>query len=319
VVFSLEPSSNGDDSDSDDNEEERNDVFNLTFWGQIKWHWNHCKTKLEHEYAIAAWALCVMGDVRLDVAQQLNDGHGKYHDAIERVVSRLHQTPCANTHPDVPNMSEAEIIDTFWNEFKTFCNKTKPFYQPAQWLTTNVSSGRSHLWHEKYSLPYTKVLGYVACWVTSKLCGIGPAERCWSAVKQVKKDERSHLGGASTEKRSVIYMNAKQQEAKSLREKMEKIDAIGPNAMFGDDDMNFNLQLEQFGVNTNALIEPATERIFCSWLEDWEIDIRTKNDPVAEARPLHKYKGLVFLNPDSKETFSIYEENMEFCRGSGNG
>jgi hypothetical protein len=74
--------------------------------------------KLEHKYAIAAWALFVMEDVRLDVAQQLNDGHGKYCVTIEKVISRLHQTPCANTHPNVPKMSEAEIIDTFWNEFK---------------------------------------------------------------------------------------------------------------------------------------------------------------------------------------------------------
>jgi hypothetical protein len=83
----------------------------------------------------------------------------------------------------------------------------------------------------------------VACWVTSKLCGIGPAKKCWSAVKQVKKGNRSHLGGASTEKRSVIHMTAKHLKAKSLRDKMEKIDATGPNAMFGDDDMNFDLSL----------------------------------------------------------------------------
>ena len=60
-----------------------------------------------------------MGDVWQVVQQQLN---GKYWDAIERVVYRL---PCANTHPDVPKMSEADIIDTFWDKFKTFCNKTE--------------------------------------------------------------------------------------------------------------------------------------------------------------------------------------------------
>ncbi len=160
-------------------------------------------------------------------------------------------------------------------------------------------NGRSHLWHEKYSVPYTKVLGNVACWVTSKLCRIGPAERCWSAVKQVKKDKRSHLSGNATEKRSVIYISAKQQEAKSLREeKMEKIDASGPNAMFGDDDMNFDLQLEQFGVNTKALKEPATEHVFGAWVEDWEVELRYKNDSIAEACLLQKYKGLVFVDPD---------------------
>ncbi len=44
----------------------------------------------------------------------------------------------------------------------------------------------------------------------------------------------------------MIFLTAKQQEAKMLCKKMEKINATGPVAMFGDDDMNFDLQLEQF-------------------------------------------------------------------------
>jgi hypothetical protein len=55
---------------------------------------------------------------------------------------------------------------------------------------------------------------------------------------------------------------------------MEKIDASGPNAMFGDDDMNFDLQLEEFVIDTNALKEPATEHVFCAWVEDWEVELR---------------------------------------------
>jgi hypothetical protein len=186
--------------DASDSDVDVGASFQLTFAGQYEWHWNHCKEKLEHESAVTAWALCVMEDVRQDKQQRLNDGHGKYWDAIERVVSRLHELPCANTHSDVPKMSKADIIETFWDEFNAFCSKTEPFHQPARWSTTDVLNGRSHLWHEKYSVPYTKVLGYVACWVTSKLCRIGPTERCWSAVKQVKKDKRSHLSGESTEK-----------------------------------------------------------------------------------------------------------------------
>jgi hypothetical protein len=138
-------------------------------------------------------------------------------------------------------------------------------------------------------------------------------------VKQVKKDKRSHLSGESNEKRSVIYISAKQQEAKSLREKMEKIDASGPNAMFGDDDMNFDLQLEEFGVDTNALKGPATECVFHAWVEDWEVELRNKNDSIAEACLLQKYKGLVFFDPDSKNTFSVCDKNMEYPRGAGNG
>ena len=46
----------------------------------------------------------------------------------------------------------------------------------------------------------------MACRVTSKLCGIGPAERSWGGVKQVKDSKRSYLSGESTEKRSILFV-----------------------------------------------------------------------------------------------------------------
>ncbi len=70
---------------------------------------------------------------------------------------------------------------------------------------------------------------------------------------------------------------------------------------------------------TNALKQPATARVFHAWVEDWEIGIRYKNDPVTEARLLQKYKGLVFSDPDNNITYSVFEENMEYRRGSNNG
>ena len=59
--------------------------------------------------------------------------------------------------------------------------------------------------------------------------------------------------------------------------------------------------------------------MFHAWVEDWEIGIRYKNDPVSEARLLQKYKGLVFSDPDNNITYSVFEENMEYRRGSNNG
>ena len=103
-------------------------------------------------------------------------------------------------------MSSHEIIDTFWNEFKAFQNRTNPYHDASRWANYDVTIGNSYLWHEKYSLPYTTVLGYVACRVTSKLCGIGPAERSWGGVKQVKDSKRSYLSGESTEKRSILFV-----------------------------------------------------------------------------------------------------------------
>ncbi len=100
---------------------------------------------------------------------------------------------------------------------------------------------------------------------------------------------------------------------------MEKLDATGADAMFGDDDINFDLQLEKFGVNTDILKEPAVERIFCSWVEEWEENTRKRNDCVSEALLFQKYKGLVFHDPDSGNDFSIWQQNMEFCCRRGKG
>ncbi len=61
---------------------------------------------------------------------------------------------------------------------------------------------------------------------------------------------------------------------------------------------SFDMQLENFVVNTAELKMPAQTRIFHAWLEDWEKPLLKKNCPVAESRLLEKYKGLVMYNPD---------------------
>ncbi len=53
--------------------------------------------------------------------------------------------------------------------------------------------------------------------------------------------------------------------------------------------------------------------MFHAWVVDWEDEIRYKNDPVAEARLLQKYKGLAFSDPANNITYSAFEENMEYC------
>ena len=102
------------------------------------------KLRIEHEYSITAWALCVMGSVRNDVRDRLT---GHHHDAIEKVVSRLHVPPCPNTHPTILIMLPHEIIDTFWNEFKTFQNCTNPYHEMSHWANSDCVSGKSYLWH----------------------------------------------------------------------------------------------------------------------------------------------------------------------------
>ena len=160
-----------------------------SFGRQLIWHWSKRKQRIDHKYATVGWALCVMEDVRKDVLERLTGAH---RDAIEKVVSRLHLPPCPNSHRAVSAMFLQEIIDTFWNEFKAFQNCTNPYHDPSCWASYDMTSGNLYLWHKKYSIPYT-MIGYVACRVISKLCGIGPAERSWGGVKQVKYGKRLHL------------------------------------------------------------------------------------------------------------------------------
>ncbi len=139
--------------------------------------------------------------------------YGTHRDAIVKVVSWLYMQPCPTTNPAVASLSLPNIIDTFWDEFKAFQNCTHPYHEPSCWATYNATKGISYLWHEKYSIPYMSVLGFVMCHVTSKLCGIGAAERSWGGVKQVKDRKRSHVSGQSTEKRTVLFVLLKISQA----------------------------------------------------------------------------------------------------------
>ena len=160
----------------------------------------------------------------------------EHHLALERVVKHLHVPPCPNRSKRIAGMNEGEILDRFWDEFQTFKKESPPFDSASRWNSQHALQGKSYLWHEKYSLPYTDVLGFVACSVTSKTLGVGPYERNWAAVKNVKMGKRQNLGGDSVDKRSILYLTALINESRLNREANEKIDAEGPTAMFCDDD-----------------------------------------------------------------------------------
>ena len=95
--------------------------------------------------------------------------------------------------------------------------------------------GNSADWHGKYGTPYTKVLGWVGERYCGLTCGIGPCERVWGDVKDIKTGKRSHIGD-SIKKRSILYTCACVEEARINRDHMERIDTTGDEAMFGDDD-----------------------------------------------------------------------------------
>ena len=177
--------------------------------------------------------MSVAPEIRADVKERMT---GEHRDAIERVVRKLHVFPCPNPNKDVCAMELDAIVHLFWEEFKAFQIETSPFDRRPWWNSPDVALGKSHTWHEMYSLHHTKVLGPVGCRTCSKQCGIGAAERGWGDVKSIKTGKRASIG-TSIEKRAILYSTAKITQARIKQVVMEKIDAEGRDAMFGDDDI----------------------------------------------------------------------------------
>ena len=175
----------------------------------------------------------MMSEVRADVTSWMK---GKHHITMERFVRKLHVVPCPNPNNKALAMTLDAIVHMFWNECKAFQIKAKPFNVPAWQNSPDGARGRSHLWHEMHSCLHTKVLGFFVCRVTSKLLGIGSAERAWGDVKSIKTGKRKSIGDL-IEKRCILCTTARITEARITQQAMEKVDAPGENAMFGDDDI----------------------------------------------------------------------------------
>ena len=67
-----------------------------------------------------------------------------------------------------------------------------------------IRDSNSHLWLQKYVLTCTKVLGFVACRVTSNFLGIGTAECSWGDVRTNKSVKRYAISSDAPEKQKIL-------------------------------------------------------------------------------------------------------------------
>ena len=97
-------------------------------------------------------------------------------------------------------------LDVFWTDYTAFDNKVGSYdADEFIWKIKDISDGNSHLWHQKYTLLFNKVLGFVSCIVTSKFLGVGAAERSWGDVKTIKSGKGSAISSDVSEKQSIVY------------------------------------------------------------------------------------------------------------------
>ena len=76
------------------------------------------------------------------------------------------------------------------------------------------------------------------------------------------------------------------------------------------------MQFENWGVDVNELKAKTVKKAFRAWVEEWKKECIKDKDAVAEVPFLEKYKGLAFLDPEDKITYTIESKNMEWFRAS---
>ena len=108
--------------------------------------------------------------------------------------------------------SEEEIAvtpDTFWTGYTAFDNKVGSYdADEFIWKSKDIRDDKKHFWHRNCSLPCTKVIGFVACRITSKFVGVGAEELSWNDIKTIKYGKRSAISSYVSEKHSIVYTSA---------------------------------------------------------------------------------------------------------------
>jgi hypothetical protein len=126
------------------------------------------------------------------------------HDrTAKRLVEKLILDPLLVGHACKAQL--AVLIDKFKDEYLDFKNKIDAFNKDNIWIMAELENQLACKWHQKYTLESTTVLGKLACFVLSKIIGIGMAERNWKQVKKVKKGDCAKTGVEKTSKQVLVY------------------------------------------------------------------------------------------------------------------
>lgn len=105
--------------------------------------------------------------------------------------------------------------------------------------------GDSPKWHHKYSWHHTKIFGFITCRTTSKFTGIGAAECGWGDCKEIKSVKWSHISSSNLMKKSTLYTASFLHQAQIKQKEYEKLNCSSKYASWGDEDEDFDLDIEK--------------------------------------------------------------------------
>ena len=179
--------------------------------------------------------LCVITHIGEDV---FKDAQNHHHIQVNTVIKSLFDGSTEK--------QSHETINKFWSEYTGF-NHRKVTFDIHEFICNNkdISYGKINIWNQKYSLPPTRVLGFVSCKVTSKIIGIGYAERSWGDVKIIKPGKISALGSDISENQIIVYKYGCIKEARIGRNLSHTDSKYGSQIhSWNDEDHAFDYQLD---------------------------------------------------------------------------
>ena len=113
------------------------------------------KIHINTDFAVTVWMICVIPHICKDLKDHSYSDHRKHvNNVIKTLFNWLYEDKMVDTQENI------------WTEYTDFDNKNGSFDgDEFIWKSKDIRDGNSNLW-QKNSLPYTKVLGFVACRVT---------------------------------------------------------------------------------------------------------------------------------------------------------
>ena len=158
--------------------------------------WQKRQININTDFSVTRWMLCVIPHIRKDAKYQSDSDHRKeVNNVIRTLFHELSEDEMAVTQ------------DIFCTKYTDFYNNNGLFDGDRYiWKIKDISDGNSRLWHQKHPLPFTKVLGFVACRVSSKVLSIGAEDHYWGDVKTIKSGKYL-LSAVMYHRNRVLFIN----------------------------------------------------------------------------------------------------------------
>lgn len=277
--------------------------------------WVKRRENLIHDYSLVGYILSPHPTIMADAAKNMTQDH---LDAAQRLITKLLVDPSLTGHQERLE-AIAKTYDIFLEEFEDFKNKKGRLNSDIIWVMAALDDTKAYAWHKKYTLFCTKVLGKLACLVTSKIFGIGTAKRNWKQVKQVKSGQRVKIGMDKTKKQVLIHAIHGEHQAEARRSKLSAAGNLWSDKDF--ESMKMDLFCKEIKDSLNdKQIHQSGDRVLHLWNESWE---KTKVNPqqgsnyMLDARLTKKYCGLKYYDVaafgmDTEFVMTVHPSKIKF-------